>query len=563
MASASGTFCGVCETQHVVREATFWCSECDEGLCSSCEKHHRASKASRNHEVISVNNYQKIPNTIANINQYCSDHEKKYQLYCSKHEKLCCPLCITRNHKTCDLMAIDDIVKTSKTSALFDIMEQSLKDMKSNMKKIVEDRKQNLEKIQQQRQRFQTDIKEIREKINKHLDKLEKKIQQDIQVATQKVQSQIEKLHSKISDNGKSLDELSKNIFATKSFATDLQTFFGGKMFEAEIQKEEKFMQSLIEDGSLQQINLQCKLDDKMSDILSMTKIGDISIITNSPTITLTIDRDKQAQHMVPTISKTMNDINPTLLKKFEIPKGEIGIGITGCTIMPSRKIVFVDRSNDRLVIHNENGLFDYEISVSRLPFDVACVEENVVAVTHNAEPYHIEIIDIRNKKILNKIKTNNQCYGITNNKGRLIYYEKRRGIQTAEAINESTVTTLVKFDDVFNYCYVTASNNKIYNSNYDSGTVTCYTITGQKVWEYKNESILKRIRGVTVDNDSNVYVASRNYNSVVGVSPDGKNARELLKENWIDWSYGIHFDQGRNILLITNLDGIASLYNI
>ncbi|CAC5373382.1 unnamed protein product [Mytilus coruscus] len=182
-------------------------------------------------------------------------------------------------------MAIDEIVKTSKTSALFDMMEQSLKDIKSNRGRIVEDRRQNLEKIQQQQQTFKTDIKEMRDKINKHPDKLEKKIQQDNQAAEQKAKSQIERLLSKVSDHEKSLNELQKNIFATKSFATDLQTFLG-------------------EDGSLQQINLKCKIDDKMSDILSMTEIGEISAIRNPPTITLTMDRDKQAQQMVPTISK-------------------------------------------------------------------------------------------------------------------------------------------------------------------------------------------------------------------------------------------------------------------
>ncbi|VDI36857.1 Hypothetical predicted protein [Mytilus galloprovincialis] len=229
MATASGTFCGVCETQHVVREADYWCPECEEGLCTLCEKHHQASRATRNHEVTSVNDYKRIPPTIASINQYCSDHEKKYQHYCSEHEKLCCPLCITTNHKKCDLLALDEIIKTSKTSALFDMMEQSLKDMKSNIKKIVEDRKHNLEIIQQQRQKMKTDITKIRNKINKHLDKLEQQIQQDIQAVEQKVQSQLERLLSKLSDHGKTIDKIQNDISSTKSFATDIQTFFGGK----------------------------------------------------------------------------------------------------------------------------------------------------------------------------------------------------------------------------------------------------------------------------------------------------------------------------------------------
>ncbi|CAG2201130.1 unnamed protein product [Mytilus edulis] len=318
MASANGILCGVCETQFVVREAAFWCAECDEGLCSTCEKHNRASKGTKNHEITSVNDFQQIPSSIASINQYCSDHVH----YCFRREKRRCPHCIITNHKTWDLIAIDEIVQTSNTSALFDIMEQSIQDMKRNMTKIVEDRRQNLEKIQQQRQKFHTDIREIQEKINKHLNQLENEIQQDIQAAKQKVQSQTEKLLSKLSDHDKSL-ELQKNIFATKSFATDLQTVLVGKMFEAEVQNEEKLLQSLIEDGSLQQINLQFRIDDKMSEILSLTRIGEISVITKKPTITLTMDRDDQAQHLLPKISKSINDINLSLLKhlKYQMRK--------------------------------------------------------------------------------------------------------------------------------------------------------------------------------------------------------------------------------------------------
>ncbi|CAC5373367.1 unnamed protein product [Mytilus coruscus] len=509
MASASGTLCGVCETQNVVRDAIFWCPECDEGLCTSCKKHHRASKASRNHEVTSVNNYQQIPSSIASIKQYCPDHEKKYQHCCSQHEKSCCPLCLTTNHRKCDFLAFDEIIKTSKTSALFDIMEQSIKDMKSNIARIAEDRGQNLGEIQQQRQRFQTDIKEIRDKINKHLVKLEQELKQNIQAAEQKAKSQLDGLLSKISDHGKTIDKLQKNISATKNFATELQTFLGGKMFEAEIQKEEKFIQSLIEDGDLQQINLQCRIDDKMSDILSMTKIGEISVITKQPTISMTTERDKQAQQMVPTIPKTINDINPTLLTRFEISNRVKKLGITGCTVMPTRKMVFVDRPNNRLVIHDENEVFNCEIPVSQYPVDVTCVDEKTVAVTLNIELDHIEIINIDNKKVVKKIKTFDSCYGITNKERRLIFYKMGVGIQTADVTYKSTVTTLVKVDGNHHWNCVITSKDKIYITNVRSGTVTCYTVTGQKVWEYKDESVLKSIHGVTVDNDSNIMASS------------------------------------------------------
>ncbi|CAG2238552.1 unnamed protein product [Mytilus edulis] len=230
---------------------------------------------------------------------------------------------------------------------------------------------------------------------------------------------------------------------------------------------------------------------------------------------------------------------------------------------MPSGNIVFVDQNNDRLIIHNENGLFVCEIPVSHWPVDVTCIDKNTVAVTHNAGSNHIEIINIVNKKIVNQIKTSNLCYGITNEKGELIYYEKGRGIQTADVNSKSTATTVVKVDGEQYWNYVTTSKGKIYHTNSESGIVTCYRcFTGQKVWEYKDESVVESVYGVAVDNDSNVYVVSNENNSIVVLSPDGKHACRLLgRLNGIQCPCGIYFDKRRNILLVTNLCGTAFLY--
>ncbi|VDI36859.1 Hypothetical predicted protein [Mytilus galloprovincialis] len=230
---------------------------------------------------------------------------------------------------------------------------------------------------------------------------------------------------------------------------------------------------------------------------------------------------------------------------------------------MPTRQIVFVNKTNDRLTIHSKNGLFVSEISVSRSPVNITCINENSVAVTHNKKPYHIEIINIAKRKIVKSIKASNECYGITHQKGKLIYYETGRGIQTTDIADESSTTAIVTIDDKQQWNYVTSSKDKIYHTSDESNTVTCYTVTGQKIWEYKDVSMLRSIRGVTIDNDSNVYVVSLGGNYVVVLSPDGKNARRLLEGSGILIPFGIHFDKVNKILLVNNFQGTALLYNI
>jgi hypothetical protein len=74
----------------------------------------------------------------------------------------------------------------------------------------------------------------------------------------------------------------------------------------------------------------------------------------------------------------------------------------------------------------------------------------------------------------------------------------------------------------------VTTFGDKILQTNKINHSVTCYTINGEKLWEFKDESVLRTPAGVAVDNNCNIYVISHYYNKVIVLSPDGKQWRQL-----------------------------------
>ena len=172
----------ICEAQHITKYADQWCPACDEGLCSECENHHTISKFSRNHGVISIENYHKLPSSISEIGIHCEYHDMKYTHFSQHHDKPCCPDCIFTNHKDCgELLSIREIIKTSKTSTLIDNIEQNLTDIKNNnIDKIMKNRQTNLSEIRQQRHMFQDHIKQMRVNINSHLDTLEQNFLQEL-----------------------------------------------------------------------------------------------------------------------------------------------------------------------------------------------------------------------------------------------------------------------------------------------------------------------------------------------------------------------------------------------
>jgi DNA-binding beta-propeller fold protein YncE len=56
---------------------------------------------------------------------------------------------------------------------------------------------------------------------------------------------------------------------------------------------------------------------------------------------------------------------------------------------------------------------------------------------------------------------------------------------------------------------------------------VTCCDLHGTTQWKFNDEHVLQGPRGITVDNDGNVYVAGRRSNNVVVISPDGQRHRQ------------------------------------
>jgi outer membrane protein assembly factor BamB len=65
--------------------------------------------------------------------------------------------------------------------------------------------------------------------------------------------------------------------------------------------------------------------------------------------------------------------------------------------------------------------------------------------------------------------------------------------------------------------------------------SVTCYTINGEKLWKFKDESVLMTPLGVAVDNNSNIYVTSGNYKKVIVLSPDGEQWSNFIHPT-CDW---------------------------
>jgi DNA-binding beta-propeller fold protein YncE len=76
---------------------------------------------------------------------------------------------------------------------------------------------------------------------------------------------------------------------------------------------------------------------------------------------------------------------------------------------------------------------------------------------------------------------------------------------------------------------YIATSGDNLYYTNSSTDTVTCCDLHGTTQWDFKAERVLENPRGISVDNDGNVYVIGCNSNNVVVISADGQRHRQLL----------------------------------
>lgn len=140
--------CSPCNTHHITIPSLVWCTECDEGLCSQCQKHHAASKGSRNHNTLPITEYQELPSEVQKINHYCDKHNEKYTIYCIKHECPCCGSCIVEDHIGCqELYRLSYIIDKSETAKASIEIQQSLSDLAENIKRIRQNRENNLKTL--------------------------------------------------------------------------------------------------------------------------------------------------------------------------------------------------------------------------------------------------------------------------------------------------------------------------------------------------------------------------------------------------------------------------------
>ncbi|CAG2229936.1 NID [Mytilus edulis] len=180
------------------------------------------------------------------------------------------------------------------------------------------------------------------------------------------------------------------------------------------------------------------------------------------------------------------------------------------------------------LYVFASDGLSKYNMLLGpSCGFDITCIDEKTIAITtgDSTRRIGIDIINTEQRQKIKSIDLPGCSYGIARNQDSLFACVEGRGILKVNTVDYTTSHVISCNLPILSY--VSVFDNKIYYTDWRDNSVVCCDRKGSHDWTFKDVSVLNYPRGITVDNDGNVFVVGVKSANVVIISNDGKHHRK------------------------------------
>ena len=474
---------------------------------------------------------------------------------------------MVETHKDCLKVAIlENIVKDVKTSDIFNEIEQLINEMIEIIGKIRQNRETNSSGVREQKIIVENEIRELRTKINNHLDQLQEGLMKKLTETEQQITDEARDLMVSLDEKQKELTKYQTNVVNIKRYASDLQTYVAIKQIEKEVETHDTCIQVLVNSDSLSQARLSYRLEAGLKIITtSIQRFGEVVVESKPCELTFVRKKYKQAQMMVADLSPPVSVDNIQLNLKHKI--NFKGRSIRGCSFLPDGRIVLSCWGSNTIRFINREGVESFQIGKDKTEsrtYDAVYIKDNnSVAVSSGfGDNRCITMIDIVSNSVLTNIAMDTYIVGMAIKGGTIYYCAAGKGLKMLN-LSDKSVSDIINRDMTFVY-YVATSEDKLYYTNYANHTVTCCDLHGTTLWEFNGEHVLQMPRGITVDNDGNVYVVGYQSNNVLLISPDGQRHIQLLSsKDGLVKPYVLDYDKSTNRLLVVNEHSTAFLFDV
>ncbi|VDI43859.1 tripartite motif-containing protein 2/3 [Mytilus galloprovincialis] len=561
MATGNTILCGPCNVDDVTKKAWRWCTSCEEGLCENCEHVHRRSKSSRNHQVISIEDYRKIENV--SISKICEQHGENLEWFCKSHDEVLCVVCVPSKHKACsDVIPISINTGNSRQSTALSDLEETIEGTMSNVKQCIKNRESATKEIEKQELAVKTMVLETRKKINSHLDKLQEKLIHEITSTSQICKSKYMKILRKLESTEEMIIKLREQTKHMKQFSSDIQVFLGTRQVTKRITHEVESIKSEI--GAAKDYELKVSIHrfiEQLSNDIEDQEFGKIMVSESVTNLDFNDPKFYQAQIGINiSTSRNISDIKLQFIRSFQMKREfECAIDINGCVILPNGNLLMTNYTKEKsLIEYRDTGEYVRDIPVSAQPYGIDLIDPSSIVVTYGDEKF-LEIINTNTFIVEKKINLQKSSLGVSHSNGRL-YTIAGTSIQVLDLSGRQL--ELLKTASQGG-SYIKTSRDRIYYSNHSKNKIHCCHLNGEEIWELESVS-LAFPKGVTVDDHNNVYAVGYISHNLTLIENDGENIRALLsKSDGLSFPKAVYYDKNKRTLLICNEGGKVALYKV
>ncbi|XP_071108162.1 E3 ubiquitin-protein ligase Midline-1-like isoform X2 [Haliotis cracherodii] len=514
---ADSQHCYVCWELGETTRAALWCPDCEVPLCDRCVRTHRASPASREHQLSDLSWRHRMKR---NRKLTCTDHtDEQVKFLCMDCSKLSCQTCSVLYHRKCES------VVTIKSQLPL------LKSGLSLKRKIMHNALQS--------KRTKKSKHELKVK---HLSETHQLIHANIQAITERIVKNIKLKEQQL------LDELDT---ITRTIIDDIQAVLKHEEIEMQMYRQhcEFIDQALVSDCEMDLYDAYQAWEFGAADFgdcpdrdkADTRRIDDIRFIPDTDNVQQILD-----DLLLGTIDVTYEDVQkpPSYCLLYETMDGRTDVDEREPYLRDNTVLVVNDIETLVVTDWNEKSVKSFytrkdhsyhsKLSLTNSPFGVAHLKENHVIVTTPRSHQFVIIGVTPDLDLLSTIDTSKAYYSVAVLNPASLVAGAINCVDILDMEGKALRCVSGPGDELpltYPYYLSVSSKGNILVSDCWKGVAKCLTSEGDVMWTYAptEDKAISDPCGIVATRTGYVLLADRRLNKVVQLTEKGKFVRDVI----------------------------------
>lgn len=547
--------CGPCQRDTKRKLSSFWCVECNEGLCLACKKAHSLLKTTGDHHLIENERSRPDSISLADVTdlQKCKFHEQCIiEQFCNNHSTPCCSRCVEETHISCkDIEPLSAAAKSTdiskacvNTISRFDKLLKSLCVVKQGKVVNIADFKHSDQEVKNKIETMRNDL----------LVKIKGLTETLIQTSHELRESNLSTLNGDLKSVVVKIEDLEhkkKQLQLFSQNGTDEHTFLLLRKLKLELAAYEAYIRQEIETSENKIIHFEP--NTSIMSCLNLESLGHVCIKTEPSDLSLKLSEKEMEKDELDDTDSLEGVLTLQKTSEFEI---DVEGFISGMCATDDDLIVLCVRGTNKLLLFTLSGKPKGEITVSGNPFNVTRVHGTEKVVVVLPDTSQLQLVDTDLQKAENVINLPEKCWSVTVIKNKLLIAGGEKCLHVLNVKGEK-LDEILKPEHGRTYSLSFTGDKFVYCSDKycKNGTVYCITDEGKPVIQYENSN-LKTPTEVTTDKNGNIYICDLDSNNVQRYTETGDLIDVPVKGDDVVEPRSVCFTKNKSHLAISNNNG-------